>query len=442
MQRESKAMETDLFQDEQSLFDKLCSPFWLGLGFGDVKKNRGAPGMDGVTIDIFESNYEEELSRLVKELASWSYKPQPVLSVEIAKPDGGVRQLGIPSVRDRVVHATLKRLLDPVLTPHFSDHSFGFIAGRNQEQAVKEAQRIVQSGKQWIVDIDLSKFFDRIHQDRLINRLGNYIDDKRILRIIGLLLRSGILKDGLVRSTSQGAIQGSPLSPLLSNVVLDELDKELENRGLEFCRFADDCNIFVTTPKAAERVMSSISKFIEKRLKLKVNVQKSQVARSEKVKFLGMTIVDGNRAISAKSVARAMAKVKELTPRGTHLKLEQAIEDINRWYRGWSSYYSMTQYPAQLVTIEAHIRRRLRSRLIDQQKSRNNLYNKLTKRGVPEWLAATTVFTHKKRWALSRTRAVNIAFPNRWFIKEMGQFIRSSAKLDHWFELKTWIRVV
>ena len=297
-------METDLFQDEQSLFDKLCSPFWLGLGFGDVKKNRGAPGMDGVTIDVFESNYEEELSRLVKELASWSYKPQPVLSVEIAKPDGGVRQLGIPSVRDRVVHATLKRLLDPVLTPHFSDHSFGFIAGRNQEQAVKEAQRIVQSGKQWIVDIDLSKFFDRIHQDRLINRLGNYIDDKRILRIIGLLLRSGILKDGLVRSTSQGAIQGSPLSPLLSNVVLDELDKELENRGLEFCRFADDCNIFVTTPKAAERVMSSISKFIEKRLKLKVNVQKSQVARSEKVKFLGMTIVDGNRAISAKSVAR------------------------------------------------------------------------------------------------------------------------------------------
>ena len=434
-------MSTDLFQDEDSLFEKLCNPFYLGLGFADVKRNRGAPGIDGITITMFEDNYDKELSQLSEELKSWSYQPQPVRRVELDKPDGGVRLLGIPCIRDRVVYTTLKRLLEPILTPHFSDHSFGFIPGRNQEQAVKEAQRIVTSGKEWVVDIDLSKFFDRIHHDRLINRLGRFIEDKRILRLIGMILRSGIMKDGLVTPSREGSVQGSPLSPLLSNVVLDELDKELESRGLEFCRFADDCNIFVKTPKAAERVMSNISKLIEKKLKLKVNQDKSQVARSENVKFLGMTVVKGHIAISTKSLKRAMTTVKTLTPRGTHLTLEKTIDKLNRWYRGWSSYYSMTQYPAQLAKIEAHVRRRLRSRLIDQQKSRRNLFTKLVKRKVPRPLAAKHVFSNHKRWALSHTRAVEKAYPNRWFIKDMGLFIRSNAKLDHWLDLKSWIRL-
>lgn len=435
-------METDLFQDELSLFEKLCNPFYLGLGFGDVKKNQGAPGIDGVTIGTFQDQLDEELSQLAQELANWTYKPQPVRRVEIAKPDGGVRLLGIPNVRDRVVHATLKRLLEPILTPLFSDHSFGFIRGRNQQQAVSEAQRIINSGKEWVVDIDLSKFFDRVHQDRLIARLSMHVDDKRILRIIGMILRSGIMANGLVSPTLEGTVQGSPLSPLLSNVVLDELDKELESRGLEFCRFADDCNIFVKTSKAAQRVMEKVSQFIERKLKLKVNQQKSQVARSEKVKFLGMTVINGHIAISVKSMQRAMDQVKALTPRGTHLRLENAMADVNRWYRGWSSYYSMTQYPAQLSKIEAHIRRRLRSRLIDQQKSKRNLFNKLVKRGVLRGSAAKAVFRNRKRWALSHTFAVEKAYPNRWFINEMGQFIRSSAKLSHWFDVSVWIRLM
>ncbi len=435
-------METDLFQNEARLFERLCTPYWLGLGFGDVKRNRGAPGIDGVTIETFYGNLEEELTRLSEEIESWSYTPQPVRRVEIDKPDGGVRLLGIPGVRDRVVQATLKRLLEPRLTPQFSEHSFGFIPGRNQTQAVREAQRIIVGGKEWVVDIDLSKFFDRVHQDRLIGRLSKHVDDKRILRLIGLILRSGIMKDGLVSPTPEGTVQGSPLSPLLSNVVLDELDKELESRGLEFCRFADDANIFVKTPKAAERVMASISRFIEKKLKLVVNQEKSQVARSEKVKFLGMTIVNGHIAISVKSMNSAMAKVKALTPRGTHLKLEHAVEEINRWYRGWSSYYSMTQYPAQLKKIEAHIRRRLRSRLIDQQKSRRNLFNKLVKRGVSRRQAAKAVFSNDKRWALSYSWAVTLAYPVRWFTERLGQFIRSNAKLEHWFEVRIWIRLV
>jgi group II intron reverse transcriptase/maturase len=436
-------METDLYQqDETRLFESVCSPWRLKQGFREVRKNRGAPGIDEITIKDFESQLDEELSQLAQELATWTYKPQPVRRVEIDKPDGGVRLLGIPCIRDRVVHATLKRLLEPILTPTFCDHSFGFIAGRNQAQAVNEAQRIVASGKEWIVDIDLSKFFDRVQHDRLIARLGRQIKDKRILRLIGMILRSGIMKDGLVSPTIEGTVQGSPLSPLLSNVVLDELDKELESRGLEFCRYADDCNIFVKTPKAAERVMSNISGFIEKKLKLVINEEKSQVARSDKVKFLGMTIVNGHIAISVKSMSRAMAKVKALTPRGTHLKLEHAIEEINRWYRGWSSYYSLTQFPSQLLKIEAHIRRRLRSRLIDQQKSRRNLFRKLVKRGVSRGQAANAVFSNDKRWKLSYSWAVTLAYPVEWFVNVFGQFIRSGNNLSHWFEIRRWSRLM
>ena len=405
-----------------------------------MKKNKGSPGVDGVTIAEFESRLIEELSRLKEELESWTYKPSPVRRVEIPKPGGkGIRLLGVPTVRDRVVHATLKELLEPIFEPLFSDHSYGFRPERNQRQAVEAARRIVAAGKPYVVDLDLSKFFDRIHHDRLIARLSQQVADKRILRLIGLLLRSGIMAHGLVTPSTEGAVQGSPLSPLLSNIVLDELDKELERRGLEFCRFADDCNIFVKTPKAAERVMASISGYIEKRLKLVVNQEKSQVARSDRVKFLGMTIVGATIAISHKALQSAMAKIKELTPRGTHLTLEKTIEQINSWYMGWSGYFAMTYYPAQLKKIEAHIRRRLRSRLVDQQKSKRNLFRKLVKRGVPRRQAAKAVFSNHKRRKLSNTFAVNRAYPVGWFIGEMGQVIRSDRQLPHWFDVRQWI---
>jgi len=407
-----------------------------------VKKNKGSPGIDGVTVVEFGSRLGEELSRLKEELESWTYKPSPVRRVEIPKPGGkGIRLLGVPTVRDRVVHATLKELLEPIFEPLFSDHSYGFRPERNQRQAVEAARRIVARGKPCVVDIDLSKFFDRIQHDRLITRLSQQVTDKRILRLIGLLLRSGIMANGLVTPSTEGAVQGSPLSPLLSNIVLDELDKELERRGLEFCRFADDCNIFVKTPKAAERVMESVCRYIEKRLKLVVNQEKSKVACSDRVKFLGMTIVGKTIAISHKALQTAMAKVNELTPRGTHQKLEQTLEEINSWYVGWAGYFGMTYYPAQLKKIEAHIRRRLRSRLVDQQKSKRNLYRKLVKRGVTRRLAAKTVFSNRKRWALSHTMATSKAYPVGWFTGEMGQAIRSDRELPHWFELNQWINL-
>jgi len=291
-----------------------------------------------------------------------------------------------------------------------------------------------------VVDIDLSKFFDRINHDRLIHLLSAHIDDKRILRLIGMILRSGIMKDGLVEPTQEGTTQGSPLSPLFSNVVLDELDKELERRGLEFCRFADDCNIFVRSSNSAERVMKSISKFIEGKLKLKINRDKSRVGRSCDIKFLGMTIIDGARAISAASMKRAMQKVKELTPRGTHLTLEKTMKRINTWYKGWSGYYMMTQYPFQLRNIEAHIRRRLRSRFVDQQKKRRHLFKKLMKRGVSYGLART-VFSNNGRWVTSNTFALTKAYTVEWFIDQAGQWIRSNHRMRDWFPLRHWIRV-
>lgn len=442
MRAECKAKQLSLFKDARSLFEKLCTLEYLEEGFRAVKKNKGAPGIDGVTIEEFGNRLDKELAQLKEGLESWTYKPKPVRRVEIPKPgkNTGVRLLGVPCVKDRVVQATLKILLEPILDPAFSDNSYGFRPGRSQRQAIEAAQTIVRSGKEHVVDIDLSKFFDRVNHDRLISRLSKDIHDKRILRLIGNILRSGVMKDGLITPSREGTVQGSPLSPLLSNVVLDELDKELERRGLEFCRFADDCNIFTGSRKAADRVMESISKFIEGKLKLLINREKSKVALSRFVKFLGMTIIFGTVAISGKSINSAMAKVKEMTPRGTHMKLEETIKQFNSWYTGWAGYYSMTQYPSQLKKIEAHFRRRIRSRLIDQQKKRRNLFNKFVKRNVPRHLAAKA-FSNKGRWALSITRASHLAYPNRWFIQVMHQRIKSEDEQAHWFTLDQWVKI-
>lgn len=434
-------MTIDLLSiDNRHLFEELCNEWNLMRGWREVKRNRGTSGLDGQTIATFDSRLSEEIKQLQEELVNWSYKPQAVRRVEIPKPDGGgVRLLGVPCIRDRVVQTTIKQLLEPILDPLFSENSYGFRPGKNQEQAVIAAQKIVQSGKRYVVDIDLSKFFDKIHQDRLIGRLGKVIEDKRILKLVGMTLRSGVMIDGVITPTTEGSTQGSPLSPLLSNLVLDELDKEIEARGLEFCRFADDCNIFVRTERSAERVMKGISEFIEKKLKLVVNREKSKVAESSLVKFLGMTIINGTRAIARKSIRRAMEKVKELTPRGTSEKLEDTIKRIDSWYMGWSNYYSMTQYPSQLKAIEAHIRRRLRSRIVDQQKSRRSLFNKLIKQGVSQAKAAIS-FSNKRRWALSHTNAVERAYPNGWFISK-GLQTRSSEERKHWFDISKWIRL-
>lgn len=422
------------FHDKEDLLEEVCALPILRKAFQLVKRNKGISGVDGITIGMYELNLERELDELRQEVLGWTYKPTAVKRVKIPKPNGrGERLLGIPIVKDRVLHMALKIVLERIFEPTFSNSSYGFRPGKNQEQAVKAAQKIVQSGKEFVVDIDLSKFFDRIHHDRLIHRIGLEVKDKRVLRLIGMILRSGIQTEGVVTIPSEGSVQGSPLSPLLSNIVLTELDMELEKRGLEFCRYADDCNIFVRSEKSAERVKVSITKFIEKKLKLKVNEEKSQIAKPNQVKFLGMTIVKGTIAISKAAMNRAMEITKLLTPRKINHTLDQTMERLSTWFNGWSSYFKMTQYPSQIAKIEAHIRRRLRARIISQQKRRRYLYHRLVKERVSKELSYRTVYSNRGIWSLSHTNAVEYAFPVHWFKEKLGQRIYSNLRLPHWF---------
>jgi RNA-directed DNA polymerase len=434
-------IQKELFDERERLFERLCETATLRQGFAAVKANGGSPGTDGVSVKEFECRLEEELAHLKAELEGWSYKPRPVRRVEIPKPGGkGVRLLGVPCIRDRVVQASLKLLLEPLFDPYFSESSYGFRPGKNQRQAVEAAQRIVQSGKEHVVDIDLSRFFDRINQDRLLYRVQQRVSDNRIIRLIGLTLRSGVMTAGGLVPTTEGTTQGSPLSPLLSNIVLDELDKELERRGLSFCRFADDSNIFVGSRKAAERVMKGVTKLIEKRMKLTVNREKSKVALAVGVKFLGMTIVVGTLAISTLAMDRAREKIRTLTLRRSSKTVEATIEEINRWYRGWAGYFEMTQYPSQFATLEAHIRRRLRARLVRNMKRRRTIAEKLRKHGISSRLAQRTAYSHQNWWALSHAPAIERLYSNRWFM-ERGLFVKSTENLPHWFGPRRLIKI-
>lgn len=434
-------METTvLFDDDRNLFESVSSEANLREAFQAVKRNKGAPGVDKVTIEAFEGRLDAELAQLAKDLREWRYVPQPVRRVEIPKADGkSMRQLGIPCVRDRVVQACLKEVLEPIFEPTFSQQSYGFRPGRNQAQAVEAARVTVCQGKRWVVDIDLSRFFDTISHDRLIHRLSLRIRDKRILRLIGLILRGGVLDKGTLLPTREGSIQGSPLSPLLSNVVLDELDKELEKRGLSFCRWADDANIFVRSKAAALRVMDSVTRFIERHLRLKVNPEKSRVAQAREVRFLGMTIIGRNVAISKKSWSNAMKTVKALTPTNSPEAVEQTLLRVNEWYMGWAQYHAMTYYPFQLEWLEAHVRRRLRSRLIRQCKRRRNLFRRLQKLGIKRKTAAKAVWTNAGPWRQSGEATIEKAWSNAWFVRVGGQKIFSDRKLPHWKSVRSTI---
>jgi RNA-directed DNA polymerase len=432
--------QRELFDQTENLFERLCALETLRLGFRAVKTNDGSPGIDRITVAEFEAKLGEELARLRAELVSWSYKPSPVRRVEIPKPNGGIRLLGVPCIRDRVVQAALKLLLEPIFDPEFSESSYGFRPGKNQRQAIMAAQRYAQEGKEQVVDIDLSKFFDRINHDRLLMRVKLKVPDARIIKLIGLTLRSGVMTEGIVNPTTEGTTQGSPLSPLLSNIVLDELDKELERRELSFCRFADDCNIFVASKKAADRVMESVTYLLEKKMKLVVNQEKSKVAITSAVKFLGMTIVLGAVTISAQAMDKGMEKVKELTRRGSSQPIGRAIADFNRWYKGWTSYFEMTQYPNQFATIEAHARRRFRARLARNMKRRRTMAKMIVKAGLSIKTARRVAYSHKSWWALSKDSAFEKMYSNKWF-EDQGMVIKSKETHDHWFAVKERIRI-
>lgn len=412
------------------LFEEVLSMEKLVTAYKAVRANKGAPGVDEVSVEAFGENLKAELEQLAQEAKEWQYKPNPVRRVRIPKPDGGERLLGVPCVRDRVLQYSLKMVLEPYFEKHFSESSYGFRPARNQKQAIEAAQRLVQGGREWVVDIDLERFFDRINHDKVLHLVGERINDNRILRLIGMTLRSGVLDGDEFIPSVEGSVQGSPLSPLLSNIVLDELDKELERRGLQFCRYADDCNIYVRSKKAAERVKGTITKFIERRLKLKVNEAKSKVALASNVKFLGFTILCGAIVISQASMARAMEVVDRLASRRTHVPLERQIEKINQWYLGWTGYYDRTEYPWQLAVIEAHLRRRLRAQFVCAQKRPRTLIKKLISLGVPQPLARAGAYRGNV-WRTSISKAVNRAWNNKWFLQH-GLRTRSDDALAHW----------
>jgi RNA-directed DNA polymerase len=338
--------------------------------------------------------------------------------VEIPKADGGIRKLGIPTVLDRFIQQAVMQVLQGRWDRTFSNHSYGFRPGRSAHQAVEQAQRYIAEGYRWCIDLDLEKFFDRVSHDKLMARIETRVGDRRMLRLIRSFLKAGVMEGGLVSPVDEGTPQGGPLSPLLSNIVLDEFDRELERRGLRFARYADDCNVYVRSRRAGERVMASITAFITTKLKLKVNEQKSAVARPWERKFLGFSFTanrEPKRRIAPKAVVRFKEKVRELTRRTRGVKVERIAEELGRYLRGWIGYFGRCQTPSVLEDLEKWTRRRLRSAIWKQWKRGTVRFVELRKRGVGKELAAKTAGSAHGPWRLANSPALAIALPNAYF---------------------------
>lgn len=399
------------------LMEEVCQRENLVRAWQRVRGNKGAPGVDGMTIDAAKSYLREHWLDIRSQLLAGTYRPQPVKRVEIPKPDGGVRKLGVPCVVDRLIQQALLQVLQKRWDPTFSEHSYGFRPGCSAHQAVAQAQRYVAEGYSVVVDLDLEKFFDRVNHDGLMARIAARIADKRALKLIRAFLNAGVMEDGLVRPVDEGTPQGGPLSPLLSNLVLDDLDKELARRGLRFCRYADDCNIYVRSRRAGERVMASVSRFLTLRLKLKVNETKSAVARPEERKFLGFSISnDGSeRRIAPKALDKLKARIRDITRRTRGKSLPQVVEELKPYLMGWRSYFGFCQTPRVLTNLEAWTRRRLRMYLWRQWQNGHNRFRELRRRGVPKFLAAVAAGSPTGFWRMSGHPAVQMALRNHAF---------------------------
>jgi len=388
----------------------------LRVALGKVQANKGSPGIDGMTVDELPAHLKTHWPRIKEQLMQGRYKPEPVKRVEIPKPDGGVRKLGIPTVLDRFIQQAVLQVLQKRWDKTFSESSFGFRPKRSAPQAVEAAQRHIASGRGWVVDIDLEKFFDRVNHDRLMGRIMQRENDKTLFKLIRAFLNAGVLESGVLVLTEEGTPQGGPLSPLLSNLVLDELDKELEKRGHAFVRYADDCNIYVHSERAGKRVMEGVSRFITERLKLKVNTSKSAVARPGKRKFLGFSFTSGRepkRRIAPKAIVRFKEKVRELTRRTKGRSLRQIKGPLNQYLRGWRGYFGFCQTPSVLGELDGWIRRRLRSVAWKHWKRGKRRFAELAQRGVGKDLAAQTAGSCHGPWRISKSPALSIALPNR-----------------------------
>jgi RNA-directed DNA polymerase len=390
----------------------------LKKALAQVKRNKGAPGIDGMTVEDLGSYLKEHWLTIRTQLLEGTYKPQPVRRVEIPKASGGLRPLGIPPVLDRFIQQAVMQVLQADWDGTFSETSFGFRPTRSAHQAVERAQAYIASGHAVVVDLDLEKFFDRVNHDILMGLVAKRVADKRLLTLIRAFLNAGVMEGGLVSPTEKGMPQGGPLSPLMSNLVLDVLDKELEKRGHRFVRYADDCNIYVRSQRAGERVMASIEKFLEKRLRLKINKAKSAVAKPSVRKFLGFSFTGGTeprRRIAPQAIARFKAKVRGLTRRTCGKSLAQIAKELSVYLIGWRGYFGFCQTPSVLRDLDQWIRRRLRALAWKQWKRGTTRFAELRRRGVGRDLAAPTAGSPHGPWRLANSPALAIALPNAFF---------------------------
>jgi len=402
----------------EQLMEEICQAENCKQALARVKNNKGSPGIDGMTVERLPDYLKQHWPKVREQLLSGTYKPQPVKRVEIPKPDGGIRKLGIPTALDRLIQQMVLQVLQRRWDPTFSAHSYGFRPGRSAHQAVAQAQQYISEGHGWVVDLDLEKFFDRVNHDRLMARMAQRISDKRVLKLIRRFLQAGVMENGLVSPVDEGTPQGGPLSPLLSNIVLDELDRELERRGHRHVRYADDCNIYVHSQRAGERVMEGITRYLTTKLKLKVNQAKSAVAQPKDRKFLGFSFTGGKqprRRIASKGILRFKERIRELTCRTRGISMEQRAKELSDYLRGWRGYFGFCQTPSVLTDLDQWLRRRLRSAMWKHWKRGTKRFAELRHRDIGRDLAAQTAGSPLGPWRLGISPALSYALPNSYF---------------------------
>lgn len=403
----------------QSLMEEVTSRENLNRAYRKVRANKGAPGVDGITLDDLPAWIAEHKQELIDSLLDGSYQPQPVRGVQIPKPGGGMRQLGIPTVADRLVQQAILQVLEPRLDPTFSASSYGFRPGKSAHQALEQASKFVAEGRTIVVDMDLEKFFDRVNHDILMSRLARHVEDKRLLRIIRRFLEAGLMQDGVCVTRHEGTPQGGPLPPLLANLLLDDLDRELTRRGHSFCRYADDCNIYVRSQAAGQRVLASITSFLEGKLRLRVNRDKSAVAKVSERKFLGYRLLtDGRLTIAPQSIRRAKNRVRRITRRNRGISFERMIRELNSFTTGWVTYFRLAAGKSTFAALDGWIRRKLRCVRLKQRKRAKSIAAFLQSLGISWNQSWTTAACGKGWWRMSGTPSAHHGMNNQWFTSQ------------------------
>ena len=406
-------------EPNEHLLEQVLSQSNMQQAWKRVKANAGAPGIDDMTVDRFPAYAQVSWPEIRYWLQAGNHQPLPVKRVEIPKPSGGVRPLGIPAVVDRMIQQAIAQVMMPIFDPGFSDHSYGFRPNRSAHGAVRKVQAYIKQGYRWAVDMDLEKFFDTVDHDVLMHRVARKVHDKRVLKLVGSYLRAGVMVNGRFEHTRKGVPQGGPLSPLLANIVLDDLDKELECRGHRFVRYADDFIILVKSQRAGQRVMSSITRFIERKLKLKVNEAKSKVAKIEQINFLGFTFKAGKIRWSDAAFKEFKRRIRKLTGRSWFVSMQYRLEKLAQYIRGWMNYFGLSQYYRPIPQLDQWLRRRIRMCFWKQWRYARTKVRNLLKLGTRKSTAILTAISRKGPWHLSRTLATQTGMTNQW-LKDQG----------------------